>query len=103
MCKSKKSDHENVDTENITDNKTFYVTVRLFFPNKVRSNTYIKIEKDEKDENFLIHKYKIANIFNNFFINLFQISARKSMKNIYVMLATFLTQFKNLHEDINNI
>ena len=67
LLKSKKCYYENLNTKNITDNKKFWVTVKPLFSNKVRSNTYIKLNEDEK---LIKHEYLIANIFNTFFIEI---------------------------------
>ena len=64
---SKKYYHENLDTKNITDNKKFWGTVKPLFSNKVRSNTYITLNEDEK---LIKNEYQIANIFNTFFIEI---------------------------------
>ena len=48
LRKSKKCYYENLDTKNITDNKKFWGTVKPLFSNKVRSNTYITLNEDEK-------------------------------------------------------
>ena len=65
LRKSKKCYYENLDTKNITDNKKFWGTVKPLFSNKVRSNTYITLNEDEK---LIKNEYQIANIFNTFFI-----------------------------------
>ena len=49
-----------------TYNKKFWGTVKPLFPNKVRSNTYITLNEDEKLKN----EQQIANIFNIFFIEI---------------------------------
>ena len=48
LRESKKCYYENLDTKNITDNKKFWGTVKPVFSNKVRSNTYITLNEDEK-------------------------------------------------------
>ena len=54
MCASvffvnvKKCYCENLDAKNITDSKYFWGTVKPLFSNKVRSNTYITLDEDEK-------------------------------------------------------
>ena len=67
LRKSKKCYYENLDTKNITDNKKFWGTVKPLFSNKVRSNTYITLNEDEK---LIKNEYQIANIFNTFFIEI---------------------------------
>ena len=67
LRKSKKCYYENLDSKNITDNKKFWGTVKPLFSNKVRSNTYITLNEDEK---LIKNEYQIANIFNTFFIEI---------------------------------
>ena len=70
LRKSKKCYYDNLDTKNITDNKKFWDTVKPLFSNKVRSNTYITLNEDEKSikneqPTFLTH------FFNETVLNLF--------------------------------
>ena len=67
LRKSKKYYYENLDNKNIADNKKFWGTVKPLFSNKVRSNTYITLNEDEK---LIKNEYQIANIFNTFFIEI---------------------------------
>ena len=64
LCKSENCYYENLDTKNITDNKKSWSTVKPLFSNKVRSNTYITLNEDEK---LIKNEYQITNIFNTFF------------------------------------
>ena len=66
LRKAKRSCFENLDFKNLSDNRKFWGTVKPLFTNKVRSNDYITL-----DENDLLirNEYKIANIFNTFFVN----------------------------------
>ena len=48
LRKCKKYYYENLDTKNTTVNKKFWGTVKFLFLNKVRSNTYITLNKDKK-------------------------------------------------------
>ena len=100
LRKSKKCYYENLDTNNVTDDKTFWGTVKPFFSNKVRSSTYITLNEDEK---LIKNEYQIANIFNIFFLKLFQTLSLKLMKDIHVTLATFLTQLEKLYKNIKII
>ena len=55
---------EILKIQNITDNKEFGVTIKSLFSNKVRSNTCVTLNEDEK----LIKKeFQTANTFKNFF------------------------------------
>ena len=67
LRKSKKCYYENLDTENMTDNKKLGGTVKPLFSNKVRSTTYITLNEDER---LIKNEYQIANIFNTFFIEI---------------------------------
>ena len=64
----KKFDYENLDTKNVTDNKKFSSTVKPLFSNKVRSNTYITLNEDEK---LIKNEYQIAKIFSTFYTEIF--------------------------------
>ena len=48
LRKSKECYYENLDIKNITDNKKFWGTVKPHFSNKIRSNTYITLNEDER-------------------------------------------------------
>ena len=74
LRKSKKCCYENSDAKNITDNKRFWGTVKPLFSNKVRSNTYITLNEDEK---LIKNEYQKAHIFNIFLLKLFQTLALK--------------------------
>ena len=64
LRKSKKNYYENLDTNNITDNKKFWGAMKPLFSDKVKSSTYIALNEDEK---LIKHEYETANIFNTFF------------------------------------
>ena len=96
LQKSKKCYYEHLDTKNATINKKFWGNVKLLF-----LNTYVTLEKDKK---LIKNEYQIDNIFKTFFLlKLFQTLALKLMKDIYVTLATFLTQLKKLYKNIKII
>ena len=69
--------------------------MKPLFSNKVISNTFITLNEDEKR---IINECDIANIFNTYFI-----VALNLIKDIYVTLATFLTQLKKLYKNIKII
>ena len=64
LGKSKKIYYDNLDAKNITDNKKFWGTVKALFSNKLRSNTYITLNEEEK---LIKNEYQIDSIFNTFF------------------------------------
>ena len=67
LRKAKRSYFEKLDIKNLSDNRKFWGTVKPLFSNKVRSNDYITLNKN----NLLIkNEYKIANNFNIFFVNI---------------------------------
>ena len=68
--------------------------------NKVRSNTYITLNEDKK---LTKNEHQIAKILTHFLLKLFQTLALKLMKDIYVTLATFLTQLIKLYKNIKII
>ena len=67
LRKAKRSYFENLDIKNLSDHRKFWGTIKPLFSNKVRSNDYITL-----NENYLLirNEYKIANIFNTFFVNI---------------------------------
>ena len=66
FCKSKKTLFESLGINNAGDNRKLWGTVKSLFLNKVKSNVHkTLIENDQLIRN----EYKMANIFNNFFIN----------------------------------
>ena len=67
LCKAKGSYFENLDIKNLSDNRKFWGTVKPLFSNKVRSNDYITLNENDL---LIRNEYKIANIFNTFFVNI---------------------------------
>ena len=67
--KEKKSYYGNLDTNKITDNKTFWKTVKPLFSNKTVNSDQITLIKND----IIISENKdIAEIFNKFFANIIQ-------------------------------
>ena len=67
LRKAKRSYFENLDIKNLSDNRKFWGTVKPLFSNKVRSNVYITLNENDL---LIRNEYKIANIFNTFFVNI---------------------------------
>ena len=67
LRKTKRSYFENLYIKNLSDNRKFWGTVKPLSSSKLRSNDYITL-----NQNYLLirNKYKIANIFNTFFVNI---------------------------------
>ena len=84
---------DNLDTKNTTDNKKFWSTVKTLSSNKIRSNSYITLNKDGK---LIKNECQIANIFNTFFIEIVPNLGTKVDERYLCDLATFLTQLKKL-------
>ena len=57
---------EHIDTKKISDNKTFWKTVKPFISNKCRSSENIILVKGDDT---ISDKGQVANIFNEFFAN----------------------------------
>ena len=76
----KKNFFSNINTSDITDNKTFWKTVKPFFTDKIKTNSKITlIEKNivsqdsqEKivSEKIITEDQAVAEVFNKFFINI---------------------------------
>ena len=66
LRKAKRSYFENLVIKSLSDNRTFWGTVKPLFSNKVRSNDYIILNENDL---LIRNEYKIANIFNTFFVN----------------------------------
>ena len=56
----------HIDTKNISDNKTFWKTVKPFISNKCRSSENIILVKGDDT---ISDKGQVVNIFNEFFAN----------------------------------
>ena len=65
--KAERNYYETLDLNNICDNKKFWTTVKPLFSNKIKS-----VENIVLSENGVLIKNeeKVANIFNNFFVNI---------------------------------
>ena len=67
LRKAKRSHFENLDIKNLSDNRKFWGPVKSLFSNKVRSNDYVTLNENDL---LIRNEYKIANIFNTFFVNI---------------------------------
>ena len=76
----KKNFFSNINTSDITDNKTFWKTVKPFFTDKIKTKSKITLieknivsqEGQEKivSEKIITEDEAVAEVFNNFFINI---------------------------------
>ena len=76
----KKNFFSNINTSDITDNKTFWKTVKPFFTDKIKTKSKITLieknivsqEGQEKivSEKIITEDQAVAEVFNNFFINI---------------------------------
>ena len=64
LRKSKKQYFNNIDVKNVTDNKTFWETIRPKFSNKCKTANIIILFEDDK---ILQHEKAITNTFNSYF------------------------------------
>ena len=64
---SKNSYFENQHIKNLKGNRTFWGNVKPLFSNKVRPNVHIT---GSENDQLIRDEYKLANISNNFFINI---------------------------------
>ena len=74
---AKKQFFSNLNTNVVTENKTFWKTLKPFLTEKVKTKSKISlIEKKcndsstEPSEEIISDKEKVAEIFNNFFVNI---------------------------------
>ena len=67
--KEKKSYYGNLDTNKITDNKTFWKTVQPLFSRKTINSDHITLIKND---NIISENKDIAEMFNKFFVNIVQ-------------------------------
>ena len=65
--KSKRNYYENLDLNDINDNKKFWATVKPLFSNKIKSADNIFL--DESGE-VIRNEVKVANFFNKYFVNM---------------------------------
>ena len=78
--RAKKNFFNNISTPDITDNKTFWKTVKLLFTGKIQTKSKIiliekKVVSGEGQEQMVSEKVisedqKVAEVFNKFFINI---------------------------------
>ena len=65
--KAKRNYYENLDLNDINDNKKFWVTVKPLFSNKIKSADNIFL--DELEE-IIRNEVKVANVFKKYFVNM---------------------------------
>ena len=65
--KAKRNYYENLDLNDINDNKKFWATVKPLFSNKIKSAENIFL--DESGE-IIRNEVKVANVFNRYFVNM---------------------------------
>ena len=67
LRKTKKSFYKNLDEKQVSDNKVFWKTTRSSFSGKGVSSSKITLVKKNS---IIVNENKIANIINNYFINI---------------------------------
>ena len=100
LRKAKRSYFENLDIKNLSDNRKFWGTVKPLFSNKVRSNDYITLNENDL---LIRNKYKIANIFNTFFVNIVpNLGNGVNQQYLYVSNISAIKKYEN-HPSISII
>ena len=64
---AKRNYYENLDLNDINDNKKFWTTVKSLFCNKIKSVENITLDENGK---LVRNEKEVANIFNDFFVNI---------------------------------
>ena len=67
LRKTKRNYYENLNLNDISDNKKFWTTVKPLFCNKIKSVENITLDKNGK---LVRNEQEVANIFNDFFVNI---------------------------------
>ena len=93
--KEKKNFYQNIDTSKITDNKTFWKTVKPLFSNKTISSDKMTLIKDD---NIISENKDIAEIFNKFFANIVK-DMNITMDQTYISTDQKTTNNANETED----
>ena len=78
--KAKRNYYENLDLNDINDNKKFWATVKPLFSNKIKSADYIFL--DESGE-IIRNEVKVANVFNKYFVNMVPSMGITNNNNLY--------------------
>ena len=79
LCRAKRNYYNDLDLNNVTDNRKFWKTIRPLFANKIKVKNKITLNEDSKSTK---DDQKVANIFNSFFENTassHKISCNKSL------------------------
>ena len=72
----KKNFFSNIDTSDITDNKTFWKTVKPFFTDKIKAKSKVTliekniVSQEGQEEKLITEDQAVAEVFNKFFINI---------------------------------
>ena len=80
LIRSEKKNVSNINTSDITDNKTFWKMVRPFFTNKIKTKSKITLiekknvsqegQQEIVSEKIISEDQAVAEVFNQFFINI---------------------------------
>ena len=82
LRKTKKSFYKNLDEKQVSDNKVFREKVKPFFSDKgVNSSKITLVEKNS----IIVEDKKIANIMNNYFINITKTLSLKTLNKAKLM------------------
>ena len=67
LRKTKRNYYENLNLNDISDNKKFWTTVKALFCNKIKSVENITLDENGK---LVRNEHEVANIFNDLFVNI---------------------------------
>ena len=67
LRKTKRNYYENLNLNDISDNKKFWTTMKPLFCNKIKSVENITLDENGK---LVRNEQEVANIFNDFFVNI---------------------------------
>ena len=102
LRKTKKSFYKNLDEKQVSDNKVFWKKVKPSFSDKgVNSSKITLVEKNS----IIVDEKKIANIMNNYFINITKTLSLKTLNKSQIDIDKFENHIsiKKIHETFPEI
>lgn len=100
LRKSERVHFENLDIKNLCDNRKLWASVQPLFSNKIRSNVFINLHRNNQ---LIWNEDELANIFHNSFINVVPNLEIKLISNLFAIPLTFLIQLEKLIKVPKNI
>ena len=97
LRKTKKSFSKNLDEKQVSDNKVFWKKVKPSFSDKgVNSSKITLVEKSS----ITVDEKKIANIMNNYFINISKTLSLKTLNKSQIDIDKFENHFQELFQEV---